>query len=411
MGSKTAEQAQALAIMNGCPQVSDREIARRLGVSNKSVSRWRADAQLPAAVSTPPGGLARPDLLARLAQYGISEHQLARWRADRLLPSPVRIHRAGGSTAIYAESSVAQAVEVKTLLRRYRKRSRDFAALGLFALGWEIEIDRVREAHVGWISDNIAVYQLLAQILGETGQEWDEAFNWLAAALGSSRYFDWVRARARFRGRGQAPEDRMTPAQLRISHLEAIVGMVLRGALDQADTAETLSAMESFRVELGLGEADLAASFRPLEGLLPYCSAPALIDVAQTAAAEDLRACMNQAAAIVVILAGLYELGEAAVAQRDEADVEGPSLSSYLPDDPALLARGALVLTAVRRWPDFPEEVNEILIDLPAGAADIVHLLTTRFGGERSRAAYLATRYLSKPLKLGTHSTLRTTTR
>ena len=64
MNAKPRERQRALTLMRELPWMSDREIAREIGVSNKTVSRWRADSPVPRAL--PDGALATEDVIARV---------------------------------------------------------------------------------------------------------------------------------------------------------------------------------------------------------------------------------------------------------------------------------------------------------------------------------------------------------
>ena len=79
MNAKTLERKRALALMWDCPQLSDRAIARQIGVGNKTVSRWRKEATPDQRLR----GAAKVvgDTLAALDQAG---HQ---WQAMLLVPT------------------------------------------------------------------------------------------------------------------------------------------------------------------------------------------------------------------------------------------------------------------------------------------------------------------------------------
>ena len=73
-------QKRALALMWDCPQLSDRAIARQIGVGNKTVSRWRKEATPDQRLRG--DELTTQDLCALLAErrLRIQQRRLRRWR-------------------------------------------------------------------------------------------------------------------------------------------------------------------------------------------------------------------------------------------------------------------------------------------------------------------------------------------
>src|SRR4051794_24585233 len=100
------------------PLLSDREIARELCVSNKTVSRWRAEAKVPRAL---PPGLPTAEVIAQATAAGtaLTHRRLMRWLEVGLLPSwaGARVFPGRGSETYWWPGTVEQTIEVDRLLR------------------------------------------------------------------------------------------------------------------------------------------------------------------------------------------------------------------------------------------------------------------------------------------------------
>jgi hypothetical protein len=91
VNAKPEQRAQAAALLEASPWLSDREIARRVGLGNKTVSRLRAERRVPRGTSTAESGAADGLPAVELAVAGgASERKLRRWHDVGLLAEPTR---------------------------------------------------------------------------------------------------------------------------------------------------------------------------------------------------------------------------------------------------------------------------------------------------------------------------------
>jgi hypothetical protein len=144
---KPLTREQALAFMQEQPLMSDRRIARELDVSNKTVSRWRAEHGIP---RTLPAGLRTADVVALRGEPGVpmTHRRLLRWLEVGLLPSwwGVRLYPGRGSETYWWPAIVEHCVKVDRLLRR--RRSASAVVLALVADGCEVDEDVARAAYL-----------------------------------------------------------------------------------------------------------------------------------------------------------------------------------------------------------------------------------------------------------------------
>jgi hypothetical protein len=151
VNSKPVERDRALKLMRDHPLKGDREIARELGVSNKSVSRWRTAERVPRGQL--PEALTTSEVIAGAAKAGavVTSRQLLRWLKLGLLPpwAAARVFPGRGSATYWWPNAIEQVCEIDRLLRRTRS-SRD-ATLGLIAGGYPIDEMPAQEAYVAFL--------------------------------------------------------------------------------------------------------------------------------------------------------------------------------------------------------------------------------------------------------------------
>ncbi len=153
MTAKSELREQALALMREFPNWSDREIARQLGVGNKTISRWRAGEGLSRELTVE--SLTTKEVLAQLRERGLvlSPRQVRRWAEDGLLGEGTRTRRfqGAGSFTIWWPGVVDLALEVDRLLKRYGNH-RD-VLLGLAAYGYDVDEALVHRAYQNFLEE------------------------------------------------------------------------------------------------------------------------------------------------------------------------------------------------------------------------------------------------------------------
>jgi hypothetical protein len=171
MRAKVVDRERALALMREFPQLSDREIARQLGVGNKTVSRWRASEEVSRALTVE--YLTTPQLLEHLAARGLvlSERRLRRWMDEGVIGSDAYTRRypGAGSETIWYPGVVEQVLEADRLMRRY-KNSRD-VILGLLAYGYAIDNDVAQRAYAEFLREIRDADLLVPPLSGEKGED------------------------------------------------------------------------------------------------------------------------------------------------------------------------------------------------------------------------------------------------
>src|SRR5262245_29190209 len=125
--------------MRESPARSDRDIARQLDVGNKTVSRWRIEADMSRSLDVP--SLTTCEVIARAAEGGarLTPRRLRRWMGAGLLPewAGARVFPGKGSVTVWWPGVVEQALEIDRLMRD-GCTSRD-VLLSLVASGYEID--------------------------------------------------------------------------------------------------------------------------------------------------------------------------------------------------------------------------------------------------------------------------------
>ena len=171
MRAKAADREQALALMREFPQLSDREIARQLGVGNKTVSRWRASEDVSRELTVE--YLTTSQLLEQLRErdLSLSERRLRRWMDEGVIGSVAYTRRypGAGSTTIWYPGVVEQVVEADRLMRRYGN-SRD-VILGLLAYGYAIDEDVAQRAYAEFLIEIRDGDLLVPPLSGEEGDD------------------------------------------------------------------------------------------------------------------------------------------------------------------------------------------------------------------------------------------------
>ena len=144
MNAKPERRREALQLLKAAPWLSDREVARRVGLGNKTVSRLRGETGIARRVAT--AGLRAQELAAAA---GVSERQLRRWRAHGLLPQPTCCSVGKRGISVYPPRSAELTRAISELMTTYHDVDR--VALGLLALGWSPSEETLRHAYLRFV--------------------------------------------------------------------------------------------------------------------------------------------------------------------------------------------------------------------------------------------------------------------
>lgn len=157
--------------MREFPQLSDREIARQLGVGNKTVSRWRASERVSRELTVE--SLTTAELLEQVAERGlrVSERRLRRWMDEGVIGSDAyaRRYHGTGSKTIWYPGVIEQVLEAERLMRRYNN-SRD-VILGLLAYGYAIDEEVAQRAYSEFLLEIRDGDLLVPPLSGEDGDD------------------------------------------------------------------------------------------------------------------------------------------------------------------------------------------------------------------------------------------------
>ena len=320
---------------------SDREIARRLEVSNKTISRWRAQLALarPGCDRDGAGWLDGREVRGALAEKGISEQQFRRWRTAGLLPAPRRTWHKRSSRAFYPPAVVEQALAAREMVGCYRNL--DFALLGLFGLGWPISERRLRSVHLAWITRSYEQMLAYQQVLeAPADPEWDEAIARLGRALTTARPFQAFRRAALRR-----PGERVVDATW--DHLERITNLGLHGPLGDDVTADLLS-------RWGMTH-DLDTKLTASRTAQKAFQLTELAETAMQADQAALRSGRDAAVNFHLLQFVFFDMGAMLVAAEDGEPPE-LLLSRDLDLDPATVAIEGLSFAALARQPELDEQ-------------------------------------------------------
>jgi hypothetical protein len=379
VNAKPENRRQALSLLQTEPRLSDREVARRVGLGNKTVSRLRQQAGIERDVG--PGALSAEQVAIAA---GVSERQFRRWREHGLLPEPMRFYRPDSVEAVRA---------VKELMARYRNIDR--VALGLLALGWPVSELRVRAACLRFLDRQERSFMSLYSIFEPTEDEATEDSAWADAAvpaltehMSTSRSFQWARRAARGL---QILSDR--DAQLGKAsdatwdYMENVTNIMVRGGLGSDQAVRELLTALPIQSSIPIGE-----QVRVTKAMHRASSLAARQWVAAEAPVEEIICTCDELVSIVV--GYLVMMDAVPYLGGQMPDPTPPLLCTVLELDPSSLAYLSLHIVAIKHDPEIGEETTSWLEATYALIIDFVRIMLAQVGGRVPELEAVALRYL-----------------
>jgi hypothetical protein len=360
------------------PWLSDREIARRVGLGNKTVSRLRHQAGIERHVEP---GVLSAEQLALAA--GVSTRQLRRWREHGLLPEPM------------PPNSVELVVTVKDLMGRYRNVDR--VALALLALGWPVVSEpRVRTAYLRFLERQEQSLRPLASIFDAPA---DAAWGNAAVALltnlmRTSRSFQWARRAARglqVFGESAAQSGQASTkgkaSDATWDYVENVTKIMVGGDLGSDEAVSELLTTLPIQSSIPTSE-----QVRMTKAIHKAISLASLRQIATEAPIEEItRACDE---VVSVVVGYLVMMDAAPYIGDDEPAWEPPVLCEILNIDPSALASLGLLVASFKRDPEAGEELTNAVINLSECFGFLSTFVLARINGRVPALEAVAARYL-----------------
>lgn len=387
VNAKPENRRQAISLLQTEPWLSDREVARRVGLGNKTVSRLRKQEHIDREVE--PGAL-RAEELALAA--GVSLRQLRRWREHGLLPEPMRFWIGKRSLLLYPPNSVQSVGAVKDLMNRYRNVDR--VALGLLAFGWPVSESRVRLAYLHFLERQEQSFAPLAAIFGAPADaDWgDLAVAMLTNLMRTSRSFQWARRAARglqaLSESDTPPTDGNHSAQASDAtwdYVENVTKIMVHGDLGSDEAVRDLIA--TFPIQHSIPSSEQVRLTKATHRTIRLTS---LGQTAMEAPIEEITRACDDVAELLVAYFALIDLGQYLV----EGKQVSLPLSSIFTPDPSVLAIAGLWLASLKRNPEIGPELDSWLDGMRETTTDFVRFALVQIAGAIPQLEALALNYL-----------------
>jgi DNA-binding transcriptional MerR regulator len=414
VNAKPEQRAQAAVLLQASPGLSDREVARRVGLGNKTVSRLRAQlgiARSAAADGTAARSLGKQSSECGDLEFGVaglpavelavaggtSERKLRRWQAEGLLPEPARYWVGKRRVSLYAPRDVERVRAVAELMARYHNVDR--VALGLQALGYAPSEESLRGAYdrllarqEEWFTPLNAVFNAMAEAKSDDPMtpELDGAVAWVEALIRSPE-LAWARTRASLHESEEFPLPDAT-----WEYLENASSIHVRGSLGSDEAAERLLSAFAARMPSGaaklMNERPMAEQVAAWSALQRATKISTLREVAADAPLEELAQACDEVVSVVVGF--LVMMDAAPYIGDDEPELEPPLLCEVLNIDPSTLAYYALLSASAKRDPEIGAEIAEWLASWRELTDYFVGFALAKLNGRVPALEAVAHRYL-----------------
>jgi DNA-binding transcriptional MerR regulator len=414
VNAKPEQRAQAAALLRASPGLSDREVARRVGLGNKTVSRLRGQLGIARDLGEHPdrqlsergaaerrdaefGAVAGLPAVELAVAAGASERKLRRWQAEGLLPEPARYWVGKRRVSLYAARDVDRVRAVAELMARYHNVDR--VALGLHALGYAPSEERLRGAYdrflarqEEWFTPLDAAFNALrnANWWEQGTPELDEVVAWVETLVRSPG-LAWARTRASLHESEDLPLPDAT-----WEYLENATSIHVRGSLGSDESAEHL--LNAFAARMPPGAASLMNE-RPIAEQVAAWGAlqrgsriSTLRRIAAEAPLEELAQACDEVVSVVV--GYLVMMDAAPYIGGDEPACEPPLLCEVLNIDPSALAYFGLLAASFKRDPEIGDELGQWLASFRELTDYFVRVVLAKINGRVPALEAVALRYL-----------------
>lgn len=388
VNAKPENQRHALSLLQTEPWLSDREIARRVSLGNKTISRLRQREGIEREIG--PGALRASDLALAA---GVSLRQLRRWHEYGLLPEPMRFWIGKRSLLLYPPNSIQLVVTVKDLMERYRNVDR--VALGLLAFGWPVSESRVRTAYLRFLERQELSLVPLAAIFGAPADaDWgDAAVAMLTNLMRTSRSFQWARRAARGLqtiGKSDTPSDNPNTTQASDAtwdYLENVTKIMVNGGLDSDEAVSDLLTALPTQSPMPISE-----QVRVTKAVHSASGLTALKRIAVEAPMDEIACACTEIAHLFI---GYIAMFDAAPYLGDQVPEQPPQpLCSMFDLDPSVFARIALMLASIKRNPEIGPGLTRWLGEMYEPTVYIVRLALAQVAGAIPQLEALTFNYL-----------------
>lgn len=360
MNAKPEKRLQALALMQQQPHLSDREIARQIGVANKTVSRWRG---LTAGRRQMEDALSSKDLCALLSEHGIrmTERRLRSWRQAGYLVPRHRKWTGRESTYIWSRHAVEQGIETGRLLQRYGNG--DQALIGLFARGYVVDVDKLKVAYGRFLArkadDLDGVRRSLQGIYASSDDEgWNRFAEYVLDRFAHSRRYAGLRRMRRFEERRLPRDERSSPAEYVEIAVKRAALVFLRGRMGSDNEISEMLQRSSF--ESGAEKMPIDQQVELSKRLQARMSFGALVRILDAVSVDQLAGSRDDALAVLRALEGIFLKPLAHKTTIAETFPDG-LVAHWLQTDSFMFGFLLLWFQSIRLEPRFQSAIDEFV--------------------------------------------------
>jgi hypothetical protein len=359
--AKLKQREQALTLLRAQPELSSREVARRVGVGNKTVSRWRSAEgleQLPAS-----DVLTSKDVCALIEEQGVrvDERRLRRWKQRGLMVPLGRQPLGRRFTYIWPRASVEQGLQVDGLLRRYR--SADETLVALFGLRYQVDEQCLLQAYQSLLerrADGLHRLQLQLEAIADHSDDasWDDFAEDVFHTFATGRQWRSLRRMRAHAERHLSPDLRSSPADyVRTTMLDS-ANVLLRGRV--GDDREIEQFFRRTNPRMLKGEHSLEEQIAAAKRLQRRMSLPTLLHLVENSSVAELARDRDDLLTVVKVVDGVifrpmsdtYEFGDR---------YPNGFINDLIDGDPAGFGLLFLFFSSLRASPDFKQWVDEFI--------------------------------------------------